>query len=585
MTDRLHKWRRIVLTLSLLVSYIFGTFAATSAEAGRVLSVCPRGCPYYSISAALRQAVYGDTIQVGPGIYLEHITMQPGVRIRGEGKNVSIITGADQGTVVRALGSGIDRSAILEGVTIIAGKAFTGGGIEIRNGASPTIRDNLITANTAGTSESYGGGIFISGGSPLISGNTFTKNYASWAGGAIAVWDESSAVITGNHFQDNKANQYGGAINVTRSSPTITGNTIVRNTAIYGAGIDMNISAPEFANNILMYNTANAHGGGAHLRNGSASSIYANTFMSNTAYYYGGGVFVDRSDAVISGNLFQYNDADSGGGAYIGRSEAFFTRNAVYNNLASFVGGGVHIHNSSPVLDNNNVVNNAATIGGAGLAIVGHSWPFVLNNTVANNAVGLYGGGVYVEGAAPSLSNNLVARNSSGNQGGGIFVRDASPHIQNNTVVYNNLAGNGEGIYLRGQSAPIITNNIIAYNNYGIAVEDLAAGSDQPIIVRNDVWDNRSGNITGIKAEQNISADPLFVRGRDGAFYLSQTSAGQSANSPALDAGTAPASDLGLDVRTTAVHDLPDTGMVDMGFHYRALLYKTYLPLIIGESP
>ncbi len=104
------------------------------------------------------------------------------------------------------------------------------------------------------------------------------------------------------------------------------------------------------------------------------------------------------------------------------------------------------------------------------------------------------------------------------------------------------------------------------------------------MITHNDVWSNGSGNFVGVAGQQNLSVDPLFISGREGHYYLSQVSAGQSENSPALDAGSAPASDLGLDQRTTAVQDILDDGVVDMGFHYRALTHRTYLPIIMDDD-
>jgi parallel beta-helix repeat protein len=198
----------------------------------------------------------------------------------------------------------------------------------------------------------------------------------------------------------------------------------------------------------------------------------------------------------------------------------------------------------------------------------------------------MFGGAVYIEGAAPSLINNMIARNSSSMQAGGIYIENATPLIRNNTIAYNNLGGNGEGIYLAARSCPTITNNIIIGNGFGIAsVATFGPTDAQPVITHNDIWDNRSGDIVGITAANNISADPLFIRGRDGAFYLSQKTAGQPHNSPALDAGTDSAGDVGLDERTTAVQDIPDAGMVDLGYHYRALFYKVYMPIIIDELP
>ena len=74
-----------------------------------------------------------------------------------------------------------------------------------------------------------------------------------------------------------------------------------------------------------------------------------------------------------------------------------------------------------------------------------------------------------------------------------------------------------------------------------------------------------SGNLEG---PGNLSEDPLFTRGPLGDYYLSQVSAGQSVDSPGIDAGGAPAAWTGIDDRTTRTDELADTGDADIGYHY-----------------
>ena len=64
-----------------------------------------------------------------------------------------------------------------------------------------------------------------------------------------------------------------------------------------------------------------------------------------------------------------------------------------------------------------------------------------------------------------------------------------------------------------------------------------------------------------------IDQDPLFVLGPRHSYYLSQTAAGQAADSPCVDTGSDPAADLGLNELTTRTDGVPDTGTVDMGYH------------------
>ena len=59
----------------------------------------------------------------------------------------------------------------------------------------------------------------------------------------------------------------------------------------------------------------------------------------------------------------------------------------------------------------------------------------------------------------------------------------------------------------------------------------------------------------------NISDDPLFVPGPLGSYYLDPTSS-------SIDAGSVSATDAGLSNYTTQADGSPDTGQVDLGFHY-----------------
>ena len=58
----------------------------------------------------------------------------------------------------------------------------------------------------------------------------------------------------------------------------------------------------------------------------------------------------------------------------------------------------------------------------------------------------------------------------------------------------------------------------------------------------------------------NLSNDPLFVTGPLDDFYL-------NLNSPAVDSGSDYASVVGLIGYTTRTDELPDEGIIDMGYH------------------
>ncbi len=81
------------------------------------------------------------------------------------------------------------------------------------------------------------------------------------------------------------------------------------------------------------------------------------------------------------------------------------------------------------------------------------------------------------------------------------------------------------------------------------------------------IWHGSSGSIFYWQ-EGNIDADPCFVAGPFGDYYLSHTAAGQMVDSPCIDAGSDTAANLGMDQFTTRIDGIIDMGPVNMGYHY-----------------
>jgi hypothetical protein len=74
----------------------------------------------------------------------------------------------------------------------------------------------------------------------------------------------------------------------------------------------------------------------------------------------------------------------------------------------------------------------------------------------------------------------------------------------------------------------------------------------------------------GMGGTGNIDADPLFWSTPPmGYFFLSQTAAGQSQNSPCVNAGDPTSPLISGSTRSDMV---PDAGIVDMGYHWQGYL-------------
>ena len=226
--------------------------------------------------------------------------------------------------------------------------------------------------------------------------------------------------------------------------------------------------------------------------------------------------------------------------------------------------------------------------GGAGIYIDGAS-PTINKCVVTNNHAQLvpgslcfcYGGGIFIgNGSNPLITNCIITGNSVGNWGwgGGIFCDYSAQATIRNCLISNNTAlgyeGMGGGIYGGGLT---VVNCTIANNsaaNDGGGVYGLATITDSIIWANmgiNQIYG--SANITysdvqgGFTGTGNINADPCFVTGPLGNYYLSQTAAGQAINSPCINAGSDYAARTGFWDSSTRTDLVPDSGIVDMGYH------------------
>ncbi len=263
-------------------------------------------------------------------------------------------------------------------------------------------------------------------------------------------------------------------------------------------------------------------------------------------------------------------------------------------------GGIVCLSSSSPTIKYNIIRNNAVPWGhGGGIGIMSNCNPLVAGNIIINNVItsgdqNCGGAGLYINWAGPVLINNLIASNSGNGSGGGIHLNSSNAVLINNTICDNSISYYGGGIYCRGSSAvnADFSNGIIWSNGASTGGNIHVAAVSQLTVSYSDV-ESGAGSIhvnSGSDLnwlEGNIDGDPMFVTGNLGGYYLSQIQAGQALTSPCTDAGGSPACDvcfgepghtICLNFFTTRTDDVPDSDIVDMGFHYQTQLIPTQTP-------
>jgi parallel beta-helix repeat protein len=284
------------------------------SEGGGILNVPD---DYPTIQAAIDAAQNGDAVMVSPGTYAENLNFH------GKAITVTSAQGASQTTIdggsidaVATFTSGEGSASVLSGFTLRNGRSGSdtpgfgdGGGIRIQN-SSPTIRDNVISANTA----CNGLGISVRFGSPLIQGNTITANVrqgctGGTGGGGIQVVGAGAARIFGNVISANvMTNGDGGGIALfAAGTPTIQGNIITGNTAsglspcTRGGGISMlNYADADIIGNVIAGNSAGC-GGGVHwlVPSDRRGPLLVNNTIADNDGAQGSGIYADGYDATV----------------------------------------------------------------------------------------------------------------------------------------------------------------------------------------------------------------------------------------------------------------------------------------------
>ncbi len=222
-------------------------------------------------------------------------------------------------------------------------------------------------------------------------------------------------------------------------------------------------------------------------------------------------------------------------------------------------GGGIYvIELRGPLQVVGTVIENNRAQDGAGLFVREDRGPFpidIRDCAFDGNMAESDGGAAYL-GSRSSWKRitNCLLTNNRAARGGAIFLSDATPVLMSNCTLVDNTAQDGGGVFAGDVSGRVFDSIL-----WGNRPNQLAGWPDLPVL-----YSNVQGGYPG---KGNIDADPLFVRGPEGDYYLSHIDAGQPRTSPCVDAGADPAAAVGMDRYTTRTDERRDTGMVDMGYH------------------
>ncbi|MCF7972370.1 MAG: right-handed parallel beta-helix repeat-containing protein [Phycisphaerae bacterium] len=323
------------------------------------------------------------------------------------------------------------------------------------------------------------------------------------------------------------------------------------------------------------------------------------TTRPNPYMGYGGGVSTDVNAKVVFTDCnFMDNKADIGGGIYVKESladvaDSNFVRNeALQGGALAGTGGDIIIADCNVVanlaIDDSTDPNDDDVLAlGAGMYLSSCPAQVTDSNFFSNITPGS-GGAVYIRGNKPTITNCLFRNNGAGHDGGALSVNHYAVTTIRNATFYHNLAdpnilggiaetGYGGAIFCGTNSRTFVTDSIFFQNTAHLggafAVMSGKAYNDDCASLSlyyctvttgpNDVYTECDDPPTYDHVLWGVN--PLFRSGPLGNHYL-------SANSPAVDAGSTTSYQAGMTTYTTQVDprkDTPDTGKVDIGYHYK----------------
>jgi hypothetical protein len=302
-------------------------FAAT-------ITVCPSGCEYTSIQAALPLVGVKDvTIRIGPGTYAGDLELVKDITLAGAGAGRTTIEGIpDGGAAVIYIKLGI--SVAISGVTIAGGATHTYSG-GVNNFGKLTLLDSVIRGNSG----SFGGGIFTyADATSTLIGCEVTGNTAETGGG---IWN-------------------GNIRNAEPGRSTLIDSTVSSNSATEesGGGI-WNEGVLTLFNSTVSGNET-VHGGGLYDGPAGTAALSFSRVTSNSASD-GGGLY-DEGAVTLKDTSLDSNEATDGGGAYVGSRGTLTLRQAGV--VADSAGEGGGVFNTGEVTGSGSVIaDNSAKEG------------------------------------------------------------------------------------------------------------------------------------------------------------------------------------------------------------------------------
>lgn len=292
---------------------------------GPCCTVCPSGCAYTTLQAAVDAVQTGDTVRICAGTFAGEagrVVIAKNLTLVGAGTGKTILDGesADNQRVVDVAPGAV---VTIRDLTIMRGNHPSDVGGGVRNQGTLTLDGCLIGENKAGS----GGGVFNEIHATLTLTDCTIDGNAAMAGSGGGLYNSNDATLTAR------------------------GCTMVDNTARNGAGLYSYDASLSMTDTTVSGNTATNQGGGVRVTAGG-TALLSRCRIENNAAEDGGGLMNHLAVVTIGDSQITGNTATTGGGAYVGGGGTVTLDNSdVTQNTASF-GGGIFNESGTVALVN-----------------------------------------------------------------------------------------------------------------------------------------------------------------------------------------------------------------------------------------
>ena len=334
--------------------------------------------------------------------------------------------------------------------------------------------------------------------------------------------------------------------------------------------------------NISFYNGYNAYGGAICIENSSMIMEESKIANNNIIGYYqfigaGGAIYCTGGNVLIKQNYIANN--------YV-KIDWLYTNCLIYNICN---GGGIFTDNNC-YIEKNIIKNNYCFCAAYSQGINEICFGDAASNSSGG---GIYGGNIFNNVIdfnyckAESSAGGWVSFEMAESKGGGVY---GAIQLENNLIINNNCSASGidntvgdgyrealgGGIYGGVAKNNTIVNNSVSALSNGTIVQSGSGAYSSSVLSNCIIFFNEGANQVencsvnysciqdGYAGQGNISSNPFFISGPQGNYYLKQYPC-QGQQSPCVDSGDP---SITLFPGTTRTDEYPDTGIIDMGFHY-----------------